>query len=117
MSDIDFKNFMKLYKDYTKQLYLFYVNDTTLSSDRPLIFRKNLLEKMSTSKKIKAVNNKIEQNKAQYNIDRPTNKICALSSANVSNSKFSTSKSVLPREDLLEKAGGINKHILIFAIS
>ena len=93
------------------------MNDTTLSSDKPLIFRKNLLEKMSTSKKIKAVNNKIEQNKAQYNIDRPTNKICALSSANVSNSKFSTSKSVLPREDLLEKAGGINKHILIFDIS
>ena len=39
------------------------MNDTTLSSDKPLIFRKNLLEKMSTSKKIKAVNNKIEQTK------------------------------------------------------
>ena len=32
-SDIDFKDFMKLYKDYTKKLYLLLVNDTTFSSD------------------------------------------------------------------------------------
>ena len=42
-SDIDFANFMKLYKDYTKEPYSFLVNDTTLSSDNPLRFRKNLL--------------------------------------------------------------------------
>ena len=43
LSDIDFKDFMKLYKDYTKEPYSFSVNDTTLSSDNPLWFRKNLL--------------------------------------------------------------------------
>ena len=42
-SDIDFKNFMKIYKKYTTETYLFLVNDTTLSSDDPLRFRKNLL--------------------------------------------------------------------------
>ena len=42
-SDIDFKDFMKLYKDYTKEPYSFLVNDTTLLSDNPLIFRKNFL--------------------------------------------------------------------------
>ena len=42
-SDIDFKGFMKLYKEYTKEPYSFLVNDTTLSSDNPLRFRKNLL--------------------------------------------------------------------------
>ena len=31
LSDIDFKDFMKLYKDYTKETYSFLVNDTTLS--------------------------------------------------------------------------------------
>ena len=41
-SDIDFKEFMKLYKDYTKELYSFLVNDTTLLSDNTLRFRKNL---------------------------------------------------------------------------
>ena len=41
--DIDFKDFMKFYKNYSKEPYLFLVNDTTLSSDYPLRFRKNLL--------------------------------------------------------------------------
>ena len=42
-SDIDFKDFMKLYKEYTNEPYSFLVNDTNLSSDNPLRFRKNLL--------------------------------------------------------------------------
>ena len=32
-SGINFKDFMKLYKEYTKVPYPFLVNDTTLSSD------------------------------------------------------------------------------------
>ena len=42
-SAIDFKDFMKLYKEYTKEPYSILVNDTTLSSDNPLRFRKNVL--------------------------------------------------------------------------
>ena len=42
-SEIDFKDFMKLYKKYTKEPYSFLVNDTTLSSDNPLKIRKKLL--------------------------------------------------------------------------
>ena len=42
-SDIDFKEFMKLYKGCTKEPYLFLLNDTTLSSDNPLRCKKNLL--------------------------------------------------------------------------
>ena len=41
-SDTEFKDFMKLYKDYIKEPYSFLVNDTTLPSDNPLGFRKNL---------------------------------------------------------------------------
>ena len=41
--DIDFKHFMKIYKKCTKEPYSFLVNDTTLPSDDPLRFRKNLL--------------------------------------------------------------------------
>ena len=43
LSDIDFKDFMKIYKKYTKEPYSFLVNDTTIPSDDPLRFRKNLL--------------------------------------------------------------------------
>ena len=39
---------------------------------------------MNTSEKMKAINNKIEQNKAQYDLDRQTAKISALSSRNIS---------------------------------
>ena len=44
-SDIDFKDFIKIYKKCTAEPYSFLVNDTTLSSDDPLSFRKNLLDK------------------------------------------------------------------------
>ena len=60
--------------------------------------------KMSTSEKIKAINNKTEQNKAQYNLDKQTSKIFALSSGNVSKYEFLTGKDVLSEKDLLEKA-------------
>ena len=42
-SDIDFKDFMNIYKKSTKEPYSFLVNDKTLPSDNRLRFRKNLL--------------------------------------------------------------------------
>ena len=41
-SDIDFKDFVKIYKRCTDDRYSFSVNDTMLSSENPLRFRKNL---------------------------------------------------------------------------
>ena len=41
-SDINTKDFIKIYKKRTDKLYSFLVIDTTLSSDDPLRFRKNL---------------------------------------------------------------------------
>ena len=43
-SDIDFNDFMNLYKKSTAKPYSYLVIDTTLASDNPLRFRKNLLE-------------------------------------------------------------------------
>ena len=42
-SDIDFKDFMNIYKKCTKEPCFFLVNDTTSPSDDPLRFRQNLL--------------------------------------------------------------------------
>ena len=64
---------------------------------------------MGISDKIKAINNKIEQNKAQYNLDRQAAKMSALSS------KFLTSKSVLPGKDLLGKAAAIKRFDYCFS--
>ena len=41
-ADIDFKDFMKMYKECTKEPYFFLTIDTTLPSSNPLRFRKNL---------------------------------------------------------------------------
>ena len=59
---------------------------------------------MSISEKIKAINDKIEQNKAQYNLDTQTAKISPLSLGNINKHKFLTGEDVLPEKDLLEKA-------------
>ena len=59
---------------------------------------------MIISEKIKTVNNKIKQNKAQYNLDRQTTKVSALSSGNVSKYEFLTGKDVLPEKGFLGKA-------------
>ena len=45
----------------------------------------------------------MEQNKAQYGLDRQTARISALSSGNVSKYEYLTGKDVLPEKDLLEK--------------
>ena len=45
-SDIDFQDFMNLYKKCTAKLYSFLVIDATLASDNSLRFRKNLLERI-----------------------------------------------------------------------
>ena len=42
-SDINFKDFMNIYKTCFAEPYSFLVNETTLPSDDPLRFRKNLL--------------------------------------------------------------------------
>ena len=64
---------------------------------------------MSISEKIKIINNKIEQNKAQYDLDRQTAKMSALSSGNVIKYEFLTEKYVLPEKGLVEKAATMKR--------
>ena len=64
---------------------------------------------MNISEKIKTINNKIEQNKSQYDLDRQTAKILALSSVNVSKYEFLTGEDVLTAKKLLEKAATMKR--------
>ena len=43
-SDIDFTDFIKIYKNYTAEPYFFLVNGTALTSDNPLRFRNFFFE-------------------------------------------------------------------------
>ena len=44
-SDIDFQDFINLYKKSTEKPHSFLITDTTLQSDNPLRFRKNSCRK------------------------------------------------------------------------
>ena len=45
-ADIDYKDFMKIYRECTKEPFNFLTIDTTLPASNPLRFRKNLFESL-----------------------------------------------------------------------
>ena len=57
---------MKLFKNHDKEPFLFLVNDTNLPFDNSL----GTYYEMTASQKVKTVDNKVKQNKAQYNLDK-----------------------------------------------
>ena len=59
-SHINFKNFINLYKDHTKEPYSFLVNDMTLLADNPII-------KMSISEKLKLKQSITKSSKRKLN--------------------------------------------------
>ena len=59
---------------------------------------------MNISEKMEAINNKIEQNKAQYDLDRQTAKISALSSRNISKYEFFDRQRCFTRKILARKS-------------
>ena len=94
-SDTDFKDFIKLNKDHTKEPYPFLLNDTNLSYNNPLRFRKTLLQKWVLVRNLKQSIKKLTKTKL---------KISALSSWNISRYEFLTGKDVLMEKYLLLKA-------------
>ena len=54
--------------------------------------------KITVSEKIKTIDNKIDQHKAQYNLDWQTAMISVLLSGNVGKYEFLTGKDVLPEK-------------------
>ena len=68
LSDIDFQDFMNLYKKCTAKPYLFLVINITLAPYNSSHFRKNLLERIK--KFIISIDDKVIDEKRQYNISR-----------------------------------------------
>ena len=64
---------------------------------------------MTVGDKIKTTDNKIKQSEAQYDLDRQTAKILALSLGNVGKCEFLTGKKVLLEKVLLEKVATIKR--------
>ena len=78
-ADIEHQDFMKIYRECTRELYNFLAIDTTLPVSDPLRFRKIclILLKMTVTDQIETLNRKIMQKEAQYDLDRKAAKISA----------------------------------------
>ena len=79
--DIDFKEFMNLYKRCTAKPCSFLVNDTTFVSDNNLHLGKNPLERIW--KLIMTIDDKIRDEKLQHDINREPAQILALLSGKI----------------------------------
>ena len=92
-SDFDFQDFMSLYKKYTSKPNSFLVLDTAPASNNPLCSRKNLLERIW--KLIMTVDDKISDEKLQYDINRKSAKISALSTGKINKYNYLTGEEIL----------------------
>ena len=92
-TDIDFQDLMNLYKKV--------LQNHIPSSDNPLNFRKNLLERI-----IMAINDSIKDEKLRYNINTEATKISGLSSGKIDKYKFITDEKILPSDQsrIIEQA-------------
>ena len=104
LSDIDFNDFMELYKKCTVKSYSFLVIDITPASDNHSRFRKGLLEKIL--KLIMAIDGNIRDEKLQYDIKKETAKISALSSGKIEKYEYPTGEKILHsnQRQIIEKA-------------
>ena len=104
-ADIDYKDFVKIYRDCTKEPYNFLTIDTTQPVDK--IFKKNFndpLLKMTINEQIKILHNKIRSNQAHYDSDRQNAKISALSSGELDKYECLTGEDLGYKSDAVQKA-------------
>ena len=95
---------MNIYNKSTKEPYSFLVNDITLPSDNPLRFRKNILEYYII--KIMTIEDRIKDEKLQYEINREAAKISALSSGKLDKYEYLTGEEILPsnQQQIIQQA-------------
>ena len=93
-ADIDYKDFVKIYRECTKKPHSFLTNDASLPASDPLRFRKYLFIKMTVTDQPKIIDNKIKANQAQYDLNRLTAKISAYSSVDLRKYEYLTSEAV-----------------------
>ena len=101
--NINMKNLIKIYNKCTDKSYSFLVNDTTLSSDDPLLFRKNLY---NIKFKKMTIDENIRDEKLQYDINREAAKISALSSNKIHKYEYLTGEDIIPssNQQIVEQA-------------
>ena len=104
-ADIDYKDFVKIYRNCTKEPYNFVTIDTAQPVDKK--FKKNFndpLQKMTINEQIKILDDKIRSNQAQYDLDRQNAKISALSSGELDKYEYLSGEDLGYNPDVVQKA-------------
>ena len=104
LSDIDFQDFMYLYKKCTAKPYSFYVIDATIASDHLLRFKASLLERIQ--KIIVTIDDNFRDGKLQYDINREAAKIEALSTGKIDKYEYFIDEGILSsiQRQIIEQA-------------
>ena len=94
---------MNFFKKCTAN-HIFLLIDSAVASDNPLSFRQSLLERMW--KPIITIDDKIRNEKLQYNINRDTAKISAIPSGKINKYQYLTGEETWPssRSQITKKA-------------
>ena len=85
---------MNLYKKCTAKPYSILVIYVTLASDNPLCFRKNLAERIL--KLIMTIDDKLRDEKFQYDINREARKTSTLSSEKIDKYEYLRGEKIVP---------------------
>ena len=100
-ADIDYQDFIKNYRECTKEPYNFLTIVSTLPASDSLRFKKKLfvLIKMTITNQIKILDRKTLQNEAQYNLDIKAAIISARSSKNLDKVEYLIGKDFIELVD------------------
>ena len=115
-ADIDYKDFINIYRECKKNRFSFLTIDNTLPASKLSRFRKNLFDtllKMIVTNQIKILNRKIKQNETQYDLDKKAAEISALSSNNLDKYEYLTCDDLGLKPSTIEKK---NSNILHWRI-
>ena len=101
-ADIDYNNFMNIYRECTKESFNFLTIETMLPAGNPLRLVWIFI-KMTVTEHIKTIDKKDKAKQAQYDLDRLTAKISALSSGELRKYKYLTGENLGYRPSVLEQ--------------
>ena len=105
-ADIDYKDFVKIYRYCTKEPYNFLTIDTKQTIDKRFLKKLTILYKKRTTinEQIEILDNKIRSNQAQYDLDRQNAKLSPLSSGELDKYEYLTGEDLGYEPDVVQKA-------------
>ena len=105
-ADIDYKDFINIYRECTRKSFNFLAIDTNVTSEQSSKIQKKFVRlfiKMTVTDQLKIIDNKIKENQTQYDLDRLAAKKSAYSSDDLKKYQYLTGKDLGYTRGVLEQ--------------